>query len=386
MPSRSSAPLRQQRPRPPANSTGRHFARLFFCCLLLTAPALPASAADRPTPDNVARFLAGIEPAAGSVLAPLAKEPSWIRHAKNLDQSWQRLEKGQLSPIRAWSKQHLAEHRSLMLYMFSGPDYLYADAFFPHATTYVLSGLEPVGPVPDVTDISRGARAAALQNLTASMQTVLQYSFFITKNMQSQLRSGELTGTLPVLYVFLARAGKTIDDLTLINLNPDGTVTPAGEEAQKGSSPGVKIASTDQAGRSSTLYYFNTDLSNGGLQRSGFLAFCSTFGPADSLIKSASYLLHSGSFTAARDYLLDRSAVIIQDDSGIPLRYFDTKMWELHPFGRYAGPISIFPGRYQTDMQKLFAKGRADPIDFGIGYRWRTHETNLLLAVKRARP
>ena len=36
-----------------------------------------------------------------------------------------------------------------MFYMFSGPDFLYADAFYSKATTYVLSALEPVGSVPD---------------------------------------------------------------------------------------------------------------------------------------------------------------------------------------------------------------------------------------------
>ena len=50
------------------------------------------------------------------------------------------------------------------------------------------------------------------------------------------------------------------------------------------------------------------------------------------------------------------------------------------PFGLYAGPIAEFPSLYQESYADLFR--RAQPIDFGIGYRWRTHETNLLLAVK----
>ena len=37
-----------------------------------------------------------------------------------------------------------------MLYMFSGPDFLYATSFFPNAATYVLAGLEPVGQIPDL--------------------------------------------------------------------------------------------------------------------------------------------------------------------------------------------------------------------------------------------
>jgi hypothetical protein len=59
---------------------------------------------------------------------------------------------------------------------------------------------------------------------------------------------------------------------------------------------------------------------------------------------------------------------VIQDDS--------------FPFGRYLGPIGEFPGRYQQSYAELFR--RAEPINFGIGYRWRTNESNLLLSVKTA--
>ncbi|HVQ72536.1 MAG TPA: hypothetical protein VMT08_34055, partial [Bradyrhizobium sp.] len=47
---------------------------------------------------------------------------------------------------------------------------------------------------------------------------------------------------------------------------------------------------------------------------------------------------------------------------------------------RYLGPIDEFPGRYQDSYAALFR--RAQPIDFGIGYRWRTPESNLLLSVR----
>ena len=112
----------------------------------------------------------------------------------------------------------------------------------------------------------------------------------------------------------------------------------------------------------------------------GFLKFCATLAPGNSLIKSASYLLHSGNFTTVRDFLLANSATIIQDDSGIPLAYYDPRKWRFFPFGRYAGPIAEFPGTYQPKYAELFR--RSQPMDFGIGYRWRTHESNLLLSVK----
>ena len=50
------------------------------------------------------------------------------------------------------------------------------------------------------------------------------------------------------------------------------------------------------------------------------------------------------------------------------------------PFGHYLGPISEFPACYQPGMKELFRKGKPIPIDFGLGYRWRTDELNLLVA------
>ena len=154
-----------------------------------------------------------------------------------------------------------------------------------------------------------------------------------------------------------------------------------GEGGGKTNTPrGVRIMFSGKDGVEKTLYYFSTDLSNSGVKSSGFLKFCETLAPGNSLIKSASYLLHSGSFTTTRDFLLANSAIIIQDDSGIPLGNYNSKKWRFFPFGHYAGPIGEFPGRYQQSYAELFR--RAQPMDFGIGYRWRTHDSNLLLAVR----
>ncbi len=52
------------------------------------------------------------------------------------------------------------------------------------------------------------ALGGELRGLQNSLNSVLSYSFFITKKMKTQLRDGRLTGTLPILYTFLARPGK----------------------------------------------------------------------------------------------------------------------------------------------------------------------------------
>ena len=116
-----------------------------------------------------------------------------------------------------------------MFYMFSGPDFLYADAFYSKATTYVLSALEPPGSVPDLSKLPRGAVAAALYDVEHSLGSILSFSFFITKQMKVDLREGQLSGTLPILYVFLARSGKTIRDVSPVALDDKGAAYVAGE-------------------------------------------------------------------------------------------------------------------------------------------------------------
>src|SRR5690242_9989702 len=338
-----------------------------------------ARAADTATVDDTARFLAGMMPSEGSPLLPLTRDPSWQRHAKFFDNAFAQLEQRQLAKVHAWADTNLAAPKPTMFYFFSGPDFLYANAFYSKATTYVMAALEPSGSVPDLTRMSRGSIDSALGNIEHSLATVMNFSFFITKHMRTDLHVGQISGALPLLFVFMERSGKSIREVTPVTLDEDGKVQ-TGEAAKANAARGVRIRFAGKDGVEKTLFYFSTDLSNSGVKSSGFLKFCETLAPGNSLIKSASYLLHSGSFTTARNFLLANSATIIQDDSGIPLGDYNSKKWRFFPFGHYAGPIGEFPGRYQQSYAELFR--RAQPMDFGIGYRWRTHDSNLLLSVK----
>ena len=346
---------------------------------MLFAAVLPVRA-QTATADDTAKFLAGMLPSADSPLTPLTRDPSWQRHARFFDTAFAQLEQRQLSRIRAWSDAHLAAPRPTMFYMFSGPDFLYANAFYSKASTYVLSALEPPGSVPDLTKLPRGGIGSALYSVERSLGSILSFSFFITKQMKTDLHAGQISGTLPILYVFLARSGKTIKSVSPIALDDKGTTHFGNENPGPNAVRGARIVFAGPDGQEKTLYYFSTDLSNSGAKASGFLKFCATLGPGNSLLKSASYLLHSGNFTTVREFILANSATIIQDDSGIPLTYYGSKKWRFFPFGRYLGPIGEFPGRYQQSYAELFR--RSQPIDFGIGYRWRTHESNLLLSVR----
>jgi hypothetical protein len=230
--------------------------------------------------------------------------------------------------------------------------------------------------------------ARTLQSLENSLHTLLRVGYFITSRMQSQLHNGPVYGTLPVLYVFLARTGKTVHEMSYVNLDGSGEPLPstdsnnesAAGNTAKSFAKGVKIVFSDNGGPKQTLYYFKTDLADSGLKRSGFLKFLNKFGVADSFVKSASYLLHGSNFSSIRNFLLDHSATILQDDTGVPVADFDPQKWRLQLFGHYVRPIPVFRYAYQARMAELYRKGNPLPIEFGIGYRHTRNKSNLLLA------
>src|SRR5208282_3604178 len=104
----------------------------------------------------------------------------WLSHAHNLNSIFAREESARLSKVGEFSKNYLTEKRDTVLYMFSGPDFLYATSFFPNASTYILAGLEPVGSVPDLMSLSPSAVDEELRDLETSMSSLFNFSFFIT--------------------------------------------------------------------------------------------------------------------------------------------------------------------------------------------------------------
>lgn len=355
------------------------------------APAMaPAAATASPTADDTARFLAGLTPSAGSPLADLAKDSAWQEHAKFFNTAWTELDKTQLSKIRAWDTSYISAAstgNTPVFYMFSGPDYLYVNAFYPNASTYVLCGIEPLGLLPDVTKIRPGSLHAELQNIQTSLNSVLSFSFFITKDMKVDLQNHELSGTLPIIYIFLARSNKTIHDVSYAGIDADGKVQSSDTPVAAHSPliPGVKITFTQGDSASlQTLYYFSTDISDGGIKHTpGFLKFCASLAPGNSFVKSASYLMHESYFSTIRSFLLKNSLNIVEDDSGIPVSWFTPEQWDARYFGSYPGPIPLFKHYLQPQLTAIYQKSHAVPLDFRFGYRHYASESTLILATHK---
>tara|TARA_R110000850_G_scaffold5389_14_gene22471 strand:- start:187 stop:1167 length:981 start_codon:yes stop_codon:yes gene_type:complete len=271
---------------------------------------------------------------------------------------------------------------STVRYLFSGPDIIHAFHLFPTADTFIMCGLEPVGETPELTQLNSGNAGRALGEVRNALGEIINFSFFRTKDMKDDLRFSTFHGTTPIMMIFLARSGQYVKGLEYLSLNEDGTLTSQG--AKSSGADAVKIDfSPRRVEQTKTLYYFSSDLSNSGFGKTGFETWLEAQPRGNAYLKAASFLMHSSWFSEVRDHLIEYSNQIVEDDSGIPFRYFDTDTWQSSLYGSYNGPIDLFSEYYQPDMRSAY-QGGSTALSFGTGYKWRKGESNLMRFVKKS--
>jgi len=340
--------------------------------------------------DAQAKFLAGVPLPAGVSLAALQKPAAYREHATAFENLWARYNEHYFTPMRAWSAAELAQripYSSPVVYFFGGPDALAAMAYYPEAPDYLVGGLEPVGSLPPPESLDAVRLGAALKNLRQSSEVILSFGHFITKDMKTELEAADFRGVLPLLLTFVAMSGGEVLDVCYFTIRKDGGVTNSGPTpgGTRGACAGVRVTFRRSPGAATQrIHYVQADLSDSALGSGGAaLAWATSFGRSNSYLKAASYLMHEPYFAKIRKFLLENSTSVLQDDSGIPLKYFQDGGWRCWFFGKYSGTLDIFKKYYQADMGKAFELS-AEPLPFGTGYKWRVGASNLMLAVPQA--
>ncbi len=342
-----------------------------------------------------AALIAGIH-TPQSILAPFESRPVWTEFARSFDHNWEKYDRIQLAPMREWAARELAKSISsgvTVFYPFSGPDFVNPCTLFPGAQTYILMALEPIGSIPDFQAMSRKDFDSFFADIRRSLHDLLNIDYFVSAHMHTCMESKELNGVLPFLLFFMARENTRILDVEYWFMEPDGTIQEvpgfeSGEPGPAGAVPGVRIlfeSAGSPGNKPQTLYYFRLNLYNPTFRRNGhFIAFLQTFGPLTTFMKSAAYVMFDPQASIARQFVLDQSRYVVQEDSGIPFSYFDPSVWALQFYGTYSEPISTFKDDYQADLARIYETGRdIKPLPFGIGYRFLVDTANLLFATRK---
>ncbi|MFT4546485.1 MAG: hypothetical protein ACI8XO_001042 [Verrucomicrobiales bacterium] len=342
------------------------------------ATATPAAVAGSDAINRAALILAGIAP---SGREKVTTTQAWKTHASAMQEEWSSYEASMLRPMAHWATTEIAPRckgQQVVRYLFSGPDVLHVLRMFPDADTYILGGLEPIGVAPDLDRLDGRSASWAFAEVRKSLEEIIRFGFFKTKDMKVDLNHATFPGTLPIMCLFLAHSGHTITGIEFLKLNKDGTLQSLGDKPA--GADAVKIATKPKSGRTKTILYFRTNVADGYIEKSGFLTFLQSQPRGGAYLKAASYLLHNSYFSKVRSHLLDSSQVIVQDDSGIPLKFFDRLQWTVGLYGRYTRPIDLFKDDYQGDLHRAFKGKAVKPLPFGTGYRWRKNDSNLIVA------
>jgi hypothetical protein len=333
--------------------------------------------------NDIARFLAGLPPLSGQdAFAGLRKTTSWKFHSQRMDDLWDQFAIRHGRPVNAWASSNLGDLRNAnsVFYPFSGPDFLFARLFFPNAETYLMCGLEPCDPLPEWNTLKPDDISAGLEGLVSGLDTVLQYSYFITKEMRTDFQATRFRGVLPTFLVFLARTGHVVHSVNAVRLNPDGSpvIYPGGQATV----PGLLIRAS-YGGHEKRIFYFSQDLADDSLKTDGpFLRFAASLGRPVAFAKSASYLMHESYFSHVRNHILTHCSGLVQDPSGVPFRNLIEHGWKVDLYGGYFRAFDPFEQYQQADLTEAYIDPRnhIEPLRFGIGYLTDPKTTSLMVA------
>jgi hypothetical protein len=338
--------------------------------------------------DDAARFLAGLPGRPGSGFSVWEDNPAWRQHRRLLDALWATADAKLIHGLREFQQSELVGEpfdRTSVFYPFSGPDVLTATLCFPRSPVYLLVALEPAGTLPAAAQLARKPLAPYLAAVRTSLSSELGKSFFVTREMDRQFRGQVTDGLLVPILVLLVRADDTILGFRYVRLNEEGQVVerpPAVPVAGEFPNKGVEIEFRAK-GDSSThrLYYFSVNLSNQRLSGNwGFLHYVTGSPAATTMLKATSYMPHHAEFSMIRDLVVNHSAAIFQDDSGVPYRCFSPDEWNLQLYGAYTRPYGSFRFLEQADLRKAYLTGTVKPLTIRLGYGFGKVDSNLLVA------
>jgi hypothetical protein len=267
--------------------------------------------------------------------------------------SFERFKEKQLDKIEIFSKEHLTDLRAYktVFYPFGGVDLFYPVTLFPEATTYTLVGLEPV----------KAYKKALANPEFIALENMYRAGFSVTQQMKYQLESG-------VIPVFVAQIQ-----------NLKGKVL---EIVEKNGSCIIHFVTAED--KHKTLHYYSLDLSNSKVDRTFLQNLVKQSLTQVTMVKACSYTLHQEKeFSEIRDFILKHSRVIIQDDSGIPVRFL-LPAFKATYYGTFSKPYgSEWQSYQQKELARMFQeKDYNVKLDFCFGYGCGRQPTSLIVARK----
>jgi hypothetical protein len=323
-------------------------------------------------------------------------QPQWDKafiesFNKNVNQKMLGIESSRLSKIKSWNETNIknngANDTNFVFYPFSGGDFIHMAWLYPNANEYFMIARELVGDIPNLFTKDSAYTSKYLKDIEFVLRDIYSKSYFITKNMRADTKHNtNVNGMLPLILWGAVRTGHDISQVSFGKIDENGDFTSVNNHEK--SNIVQVIMWNKKLKKQQKVTYFCCDLANDELlSHPGNMMYleksinsnCNTF------IKSASYLLHYGSFTTIRDFVLSKSTYLVQDDTGIPYQHFNNENWKVSVFGVYEKPVKDFSDNlYQEDLDSAYrSPSYLGDLNFSLGYHWGSKKQNQIIAKKK---
>ncbi len=287
----------------------------------------------------------------------VGKDPNEVEYNKIIESYSNNFKLRFVNPITAFTESNLHIGKKSLFYPFAGPDISYPLLFFPNLEQYVLVGLEFPGS-PEFIN-----HKFNLAGFKPQVEGYLRSGFFKTMNMSAQMHYNQ--GVIPMLVAQIALLNGKVENITSIS------------EPYKG----VMVEfSHNQMNKK--LYYFRANLNDYNdktkfyefIQKNNLIENC--------MLKASSYKLHQVEFKQLSKYMLDNCQLILQDDTGMPVKALQHKGNDIELYGDYIKPYGDeFRPYYQKTLAELYkTKANKIPLNFCFGYGCDRVESNILIS------
>jgi len=345
--------------------------------------------------NDVARFMAGLPQTEGSSLAKFDTLPETIEYHKSNQAFFNNLQEILLGRMEKFSESELKDIRKdemTVFYPFSGPDFINVDPFFPEASTTVMFGLEPVGNIPHLSEnITSDELRKIYKIFRRAIDSIAHINYFMTFEMNRDLRTvAQLDGNLSIISLFMVQRGFQVLNVKKVTIDSTGAIVDSIPGLVDNDDPtdtyvsgGMIEYMKPEEYKARKLYYFSHDMSDDQLAKTPeVLKFFKSLDIDVAMFKAASYLclwLHT-----IREFTLENAKNVVQDDSGINLKYFKDEEWDKSFYGKYQRTRKVFKGYFQPELKAIYDKDTTiKPLDFKFGYGSMIKQDNIMVARKK---
>ena len=314
----------------------------------------------------------------------------WTEYSNGISEDYDKIKTDRFDHMNSWSDDNFINSEvdtSLVLYPFSGPDFLHVYFLYPNANEYIFLAREKVGSIPDFKKIGEAATMNYLKKTTHFLRDVTFKSFFFTNNMKADIEQDFIVpGVISSLYWMLSRTNHRIIKVERVSIDENGALIPKQDNDQL---DGIKFHFIKKGdNKIKKLTYFSCDISDGGFRTKNpqLLSYLQSIRSYNTYVKAASYLMHYSFFSEIRNVILENSLTIFQDDTGIPYKYVNNENWSVRHFGSYVKPPSNFAEDYhilyQQDIVNLYKNNQSEKLPFSTGYHFPTNRQNQMLLTR----